>query len=146
MASRISRVGASRVVITHLVDTDRLIDYLNDKLNARPNLANLIKSRALATSIIAVGEVREGLLKAQRPQMEEAFVALLSGMTVVGIDDETATTFAVLRSNLRQQGALIGDHDLWIAASAMRHGWTLITRDTHFERIPALKRDAMTGG
>jgi len=34
----------------------------------------------------------------------------------------------------------IGDHDLWIAATALRHGLTLLARGQQFDRISDLKR------
>jgi predicted nucleic acid-binding protein len=41
---------------------------------------------------------------------------------------------------LRRQGNLIPDFDLLIAATALRHDLTLVTRDTaHFERIEGLQ-------
>ena len=61
-------------------------------------------------------------------------------LDVVGIDLETARTFGEYRARLRQEGNPIPDHDLWIAATAVRHDLTLISRDRHFERIPNLKR------
>ncbi|MGJ5820848.1 PIN domain-containing protein [Paludibaculum fermentans] len=33
-------------------------------------------------------------------------------------------------------------NDLWIAALALEHDLTLITRDRHFERIPQLLRES----
>jgi tRNA(fMet)-specific endonuclease VapC len=65
---------------------------------------------------------------------------LLSGTTMLGIDRETADVFAEVRSRLRSQGQIIGDHDIWIAATAIRHDLTLLTRDGHFDRITELKR------
>lgn len=39
-------------MITHLLDSDRLIDYLDDRRDARSLLAPLIMARQIATSII----------------------------------------------------------------------------------------------
>ena len=33
----------------------------------------------------------------------------------------------------------MSDNDLWIAATALRHGLTVISRDKAFDRIPDLK-------
>ena len=47
--------------------------------------------------------------------------------------------FARIRARLRRQGQLIPDLDLLIAATAVTHGLTLVTRNRrHFERIPEL--------
>lgn len=33
----------------------------------------------------------------------------------------------------------MGENDLWIAATALRFGWPLVTRDKAFARVPGLK-------
>jgi tRNA(fMet)-specific endonuclease VapC len=67
----------------------------------------------------------------------------LSAVRALGLDDDIALRFASLRSTLRRQGQIIGDHDIWIAATALQHDLTLITRDSGFQRISGLKIDAM---
>jgi len=48
--------------------------------------------------------------------------------------------FAHIRGALRQQGHLIGDPDILIAATALHHDLILLTRNRrHFERIPDLR-------
>ncbi len=42
---------------------------------------------------------------------------------------------------LKRAGTPVPDNDLWIAALALEHDLTLITRDRHFERIPQLPRE-----
>ena len=48
--------------------------------------------------------------------------------------------FGSIRGALRRRGLLIGDPDILIAATAMYHDLTLLTRNKKdYERIPALK-------
>ncbi len=130
-------------MITHLVDSDRLVDYLNDKLGAKEALDRLIEDAALSTSIIVIAEVREGVLPPAPAELVRRFEDLRASVLVHTIDDEVVDHFIRLRSELRRAGKPIGDHDLWIAATALRYDLTLVSRDTHFDRIPQLKRDAM---
>ncbi len=53
---------------------------------------------------------------------------------------ETAEQYARLFVQLRRAGTPVPDNDLWIAALALEHDLTLITRDQHFERVPQLLR------
>ena len=53
---------------------------------------------------------------------------------------ETAEQYARLFVQLKQAGTPVPDNDLWIAALALQHQLTLITRDKHFERVPQLLR------
>jgi tRNA(fMet)-specific endonuclease VapC len=49
--------------------------------------------------------------------------------------------FAQTRTLLRSQGMLIPDMDILIAATALAHNLTLLTRNVrHFQRIPGLAR------
>jgi len=48
--------------------------------------------------------------------------------------------FGVLRGDLSRRGLTIGDFDLLIAATALHHDLTLVTRNRrHFSRIPSLR-------
>jgi predicted nucleic acid-binding protein len=127
-------------VTTHLLDSDWTIDYFFNKNNAVERLAPLIDARQLATSIIVFGEIHEGFVG--DPQAEtkiRRYDELLARVPILGIDEETALIYAELRSSLRKAGQLMSDNDLWIAATALRHGLTLISRDTAFDRIRDLK-------
>jgi tRNA(fMet)-specific endonuclease VapC len=58
---------------------------------------------------------------------------------VLPLIEETARRYATITRVLREQGQLIGTNDLWIAASALEHGETLVTRNLNeFRRIPGL--------
>ncbi|HYX24501.1 MAG TPA: PIN domain-containing protein [Thermoanaerobaculia bacterium] len=43
-----------------------------------------------------------------------------------------------MKTLLRRKGRPIPENDLWIAASARRHGLTLASRDSHFEHVEGL--------
>ena len=112
MAARVTSERPCRALITHLVDTDRIIDYLNDRLNARVALTPLIEAQQLATSFIVLGELYEGLIGAPTSDARRAGLdALLGGIALLNLDDETARAFAALRSDLRSKGQLLADHD-----------------------------------
>lgn len=128
-------------MIDHLLDADWLIDYLKGKDEALRTLTPLFEQGRLGVSIIAYGEVYEGLLDARdNERVLAALSDVLAGAPILGLDMQTARTFAGLRSDLRGRGQPIPDDDLWIAATALRYDLTLVSRDKHFERIPALKR------
>ncbi len=63
----------------------------------------------------------------------------LSGVVILGIDEDICRRFGRLRGSLRSAGQLVGDFDLLVAASALRHDLTLLTNNRrHFERIEGL--------
>ena len=48
-------------------------------------------------------------------------------------------SYARIHQDLRERKCLIGANDLWIAASAMRHGLPLVTRNAgEFTRVEGL--------
>jgi tRNA(fMet)-specific endonuclease VapC len=56
----------------------------------------------------------------------------------VAVTQETAERYAHIYLFLRKAGRPIPTNDLWIAASAMEHGATLLTTDRHFRDLPQL--------
>jgi predicted nucleic acid-binding protein len=48
--------------------------------------------------------------------------------------DECARLRAVCRSG----GVTVPDNDIWIAATAISRGWTLVSCDEHFDAIPGV--------
>ena len=53
---------------------------------------------------------------------------------------ETNIVYAGLRGALKPRGRLIPANDAWIAALAMEHGLSLLSRDTHFDVVRGLRR------
>jgi tRNA(fMet)-specific endonuclease VapC len=57
---------------------------------------------------------------------------------VLPIVKESAQRYARIHHTLRKAGTPIPANDLWIAATAMEHGLTVVTLDKHFARIPQI--------
>lgn len=125
--------------MSHLVDTHWVISYLNGRIDAVALFTRLFPI-GVSVSSIGCGEVYEGLLsetatEAQRFGLE----AFLARVEVIAPDIAIARRYAEIRSYLRVRGTLIGDNDLWIAATALAHDLTLVSRDAHFDRVPGLR-------
>jgi predicted nucleic acid-binding protein len=54
---------------------------------------------------------------------------------VVAMDEETAERYAVILNALWTVGRSIPTNDLWIAATAMQYGLTILTTDAHFKHV-----------
>ena len=68
----------------------------------------------------------------------------VKNVCVIAIDEETCQRFGQIRGTLRKQGKLIGDLDLLIAASSLRHDLTLLTNNRrHFENIEGLRIESL---
>ena len=54
------------------------------------------------------------------------------------IDAETAAQYAIVYWELRRRGRPIPTNDMWIAASALQHGFAVFSDDRHFREVPDL--------
>ena len=51
------------------------------------------------------------------------------------MDEETAERYAVILNGLWTIGQSLPTNDLWIAASAMQYGLTILTTDAQFKHV-----------
>ena len=100
--------------------------------------------RALMTAPVVIPsivryEARRSLLAPQYVRRLTQLDHLLSGQPTLDFDQQAADIAASIHHQLRTTGQLIDEVDLMIAATALRHGAILVTRNTsHFQRVPNL--------
>lgn len=84
----------------------------------------------------ALGELYFGAQKSGRTRDNLARVdAFAAVCPLLLVDLETARHYGILRNELRKKGRPIPENDIWIAATARRHGLILATRDGHFDNF-----------
>ncbi len=130
--------------ISFLIDTDWVIDHLNGLSPATQRLREL-EPQGLAVSIITVAELWEGVIFSRdRQRSEKMLREFVENVHVIAIDEGTCQRFGQVRGTLRKGGKLIGDLDLLIAASSLRHNLTLLTNNRrHFEHIKGLRIESL---
>ena len=126
-------------LMEYLVDTNWIILHLRGNSRVTRRIAELTP-KGIGLSIVSMSELHEGVYRASNPEITERNLQLiLSDIEVVQLDDEVCRMFGPERGRLRAANALIGDADLCIGATALRHGLTLLTNNTrHFERMEGL--------
>ena len=126
---------------SYLVDTDWIVDVLHGQETAIHTLLQLAP-QGLAVSLISYGELYEGAYYASHNR--EAALAgvqtFLTGKELISLTTRIMECFAIVRGqlprSLRQQ---LGDMDLLIAATALTHNLTLVTRNwKDFQHVPNL--------
>ena len=130
--------------MTYLIDTDWVIDHLNHIERVTRRLEELAPA-GLALSIISLAELYEGVYYSYDPVESEAALQrfLNPELTILGMDEETCKIFGKERGRLRAAGLMIGDCDLLIGVTALRHNLTLLTNNRrHFERIEGLRMES----
>ena len=122
----------------YLVETDRIVDWLNGQADARELLSTL-SSEGLWTSLISYGEIYEGIHYGRDPSARlNALRRFLRVAPLISLVESIMERFARERGFLRRQGTPIADMDLLIAATALEHGLTLVTRNLrHYQRTSA---------
>ena len=120
------------------LDTNILIALQKLEPEAFSHYQSALKNDVVVIPAVVRYEARRSLLQPEYLSRLARLDVLLSGHVVLDFDTEAADTAATLYHQLRSAGTLIDDSDLLIAATAIRHGATLVTRNTkHFERIPS---------
>lgn len=127
------------------LDTTILIDLIGRRSVRRRQAVRKIEElaeqgQALTTTRFNVAELYVGLARSTRPKDdEEAIGTLLCEFEVLEFNDAAARVFGSITGFLQQIGRPAGDMDVLIAATAMVHGHSVITRNArHFKDIPHL--------
>ncbi len=92
----------------------------------------------IGVSTVTMGELRTGFLLGSRRERNEAELDEFLANPVVevlGVDAEASRHYAEIVADLRRAGTPLPTNDIWIAATAARHGAAVLTCDEHFERI-----------
>lgn len=125
--------------MSYLLDSDVVADWLRGRADA-VHLVSMLHDQGLAISLITYGEIYEGIYFSRDPRAsEQVFVQFLRSVEVLPLTRRIMQRFARVRGELRRTGLIIGDFDLLIAATAIQHNLTVVTRNVrHFQRIPGL--------
>ena len=95
----------------------------------------------LGLSTVVLGELRGGFAVGTRSERNRAELAALlesPRVTVLPVSEGTAEFYASVFAAFRRKGQPIPTSDLWVAATALEHGYGLFTYDTHFRFIDGL--------
>jgi tRNA(fMet)-specific endonuclease VapC len=120
----------------YLLDTNVAIAVLEREVSLESRRGSGLEA---FLNTIVLGELFFGAEKSQRVQENIARIEKLASVCpVLPCDKETARFYGAMKTALQRKGRPIPENDLWIAASARRHGLTLASRDSHFEYVEGL--------
>ncbi len=125
----------------YLFDTDHAVALLRNRPSVRSRIEGLPDDAELYLSVITAAELFYGAYGARdAPRRVEEVNRFLADVDILGLDLEGTQIYGRLKAELRVQGQLIEDNDLYIASIALRHNLILLTGNTrHYERLPALR-------
>ena len=119
--------------MTYLVDANVLSEPTRPSPEPRVVAWLRRHERELAVDPIILGEIRFGILLlpkgARRARLEGWFDAGVQRLHCVSWEVETGLVWAQLLATLRKVGRAMPVKDSLIAATALRHGMTVVTRN-----------------
>lgn len=121
-----------------LLDTNIYVAF---KCN-NPNVNDLLRQAdSISLNTVVMGELLAGFKGgtrevANRKELDQFLDSPRVDMLL--LDESSADFFAMVFNNLKKIGKPIPTNDIWIAATAMQHGLTLATLDSHFSYIAGL--------
>jgi len=91
---------------------------------------------------VVLGELYFGFMKGSRQQFNEKKLHQFIGrlrVEIINVNSDVARKYAIIYLSLQKKGAKIPINDVWIAASCMEVGGTLLTRDKHFKVVDQIE-------
>lgn len=124
-----------------LLDTNVCIRFLNGR---NPSIQEHMREHQpedILLCAIVKAELLVGVAKSENP--EERLIKIqpfLDRFASLPFDDNAATAYADIRSDLEKRGMIIGPNDLMIASIALANQLVLITHNSgEFKRVNGLK-------
>jgi tRNA(fMet)-specific endonuclease VapC len=95
----------------------------------------------LAIPVVVLGEYRYAIQQSrERQRYEQRLMETVCDYQVLDVDDDTAISYAAIRSELKRAGTPIPSNDVWIAALCRQHSLSVISRDQHFDLVRGIER------
>lgn len=125
-----------------LLDASILIEHERGRLDIEPHIEGHPEEE-LFLSVVTASELLHGVHRAHdaatRGRRSSWVEALIDRFPLLPVDLAGARAHARLWADLAAEGRLIGPHDLWLAATALSRGLTLVTANRReFDRVPGL--------
>ena len=124
----------------YMLDTNICIYIAQQRPRAVKVRFERLKAGQVVMSSVTYGELCYGAAKsAQSNQAFAQLQELAQDVPVAALDENAGQVYGEIRAKLEEQGRLIGNNDLWIAAHAFALNLILVTNnEREFKRIPGL--------
>jgi tRNA(fMet)-specific endonuclease VapC len=101
----------------------------------------LRKAAEVAVPVVVLGEYRYGIQQSRdRHRYQQWLTETIRNYRVLDVDEDTAVSYAAIRTELKKAGTPIPSNDVWIAALCRQHSFSLLSRDRHFDFVRGIER------
>lgn len=125
-----------------LLDTNAVSDLMRAHTRIENWISGLDADDLVVTCTIVRGETLFGIARLpegrRRSELEETCGEVFSAMSCEPITERAADFYASVKLSRQQKGLALDENDLWIAATALALGATLVSRDRDFAGIRGL--------
>ena len=121
-----------------LIDTNI---YNHALVGDAETISILQQAQRIGFCSISIGELLSGFKGGKREKKNREELAEFLDtprVQIYVIDEDTAEFYALILNDLKKKGKPIPTNDIWIAAVALQHGFSLFTKDKHFNHISGL--------
>jgi tRNA(fMet)-specific endonuclease VapC len=126
------------VAVKVLLDTNA---YAAFKRGREQAIAIVQRAASIGLPSVVLGELLGGFaLGSKEAENKRDLKQFFSSprVQVLSVDEHTASHYAAVYASLKRKGRPIPTNDLWIAATALQHGYVLYSYDAHFAEIDGL--------
>ncbi len=125
-----------------LLDTNAVRDAVVEQAQMRDRLSRISSQDSVATCTIVRGEVLFGIERMpagrRREQVMTKTAVVLNPLPCHSVPASAAEQYARVKIGCQRKGVPLDENDLWIAATALALGATLVSRDSDFGRVDGL--------
>jgi predicted nucleic acid-binding protein len=125
-----------------LLDTNAVSDYMRENSKLKARLSTLGRNDTTVISTIVLGEIKFGITRMppgkKRAELERLTAKVLPSLPCLGVPESAADHYASTKLSCQRKGIVLDENDLWIAATALALGATLVTRDKDFSQVDGL--------
>lgn len=127
--------------MSYLLDTDIIIYWLKDAFPKIREKINDITNDEINISSITVAELYFGAYYSSQVIKNIGLLnEFIPELNILHLDTECGKIFGRIKADLKKEGKIINDSDLFIASIAINNKMRLVTNnDKHFKRIKELE-------
>lgn len=128
-----------------LLDSTTFSFLMERRAEVVAHMASIGPDDRVAVCTIVRGEILYGLQRMptgrRRRENEQAAAEWFDVLPCDALPEGVADVYARVKYHAEREGNTLGENDLWIAATALAGGATLVTSDTDFLRVRGLSTE-----
>lgn len=128
--------------MTYLLDTNAISDLMRADAHMGDWLSGIQEDDRVVTCTIVRGEILFGIARLaegkRRTDLEDKACQLLGALFCKPVPERAGDFYAVTKLARQRHGLSLDENDLWVAATVVALGATLVSRDSDFAGIEGL--------